>query len=335
MQRVWSLGSVNLNPGVLRLIQWSPIFSPSSYRNTFARVWVRFWDLGFVYWEHQTLFEIARGVGMPVKLDPRTVDRSLGLYARILVEVDLSRPLLHQLRVFRAEGDSVFVRVKFESTLDVCSSCGLVGHLVTACKVRVPSVEAGIPLSRGRTPVRKRRNRRRKSQSPKFLLRRPPSPEPIVQQAVISAPLLGSTLAAVVSLVQDSHAAISLAPEPILKVDNSVVAPLVDVALSVSSSASVPPGFVVKRSVLAVNQVVPPINCATGDPVPLSLDGSELEVTSSPVPDESQEEGEFTPVLTKKTKKKLKLKVKAMTKPSSRVPPCTLLSKSAKHRRFI
>lgn len=55
MQRVWSLGSVNLNPGVLRLIHWSPTFSPKTYKNTFAHVWVRFWDLGYAYWEHQTL----------------------------------------------------------------------------------------------------------------------------------------------------------------------------------------------------------------------------------------------------------------------------------------
>lgn len=75
MQLVWSLGSVNLNPGILRLIQWSPTFSPSTYKNTFAHVWVRFWDLGYAYWEHQTLFEIAKGVGMPVKLNSKTAER--------------------------------------------------------------------------------------------------------------------------------------------------------------------------------------------------------------------------------------------------------------------
>ncbi|KAK9943240.1 hypothetical protein M0R45_008854 [Rubus argutus] len=46
MQRVWSLGSIHLNPGILRLIQWTPDFSPSRYKCTFhkfgfaSRIWV-------------------------------------------------------------------------------------------------------------------------------------------------------------------------------------------------------------------------------------------------------------------------------------------------------
>lgn len=115
MHRVWSLGSVNLKPGFLRLIKWTPGFSPSTYKNTFAQVWVRFWDLGFDYWEHQTLFEIAMGVGTPVKLDPKTADRSVGLYARILIDVDFSRPLLQQLRVSHADGESILVALEYES----------------------------------------------------------------------------------------------------------------------------------------------------------------------------------------------------------------------------
>lgn len=105
MQCVWSMGSISLNPGTLRLIKWSPSFSQATYKNTFAQVWVRFWDLGFAFWDHQTLFEIARGVGMPVKLDPNTANRSIGLYARVLVDVDLSWSLLEQLQVTRSKGD--------------------------------------------------------------------------------------------------------------------------------------------------------------------------------------------------------------------------------------
>jgi hypothetical protein len=154
MQRVWSMGTVNLKPGLLRLIQWTSSFSPSTYKNTFAHVWVRFWDLGYAFWEHQTLFEIAKGVGMPVKLDQRTTDRSIGLYARILIEVDLSSPLLNQLRVFCGEGDYVIVSVEYENTPHVCGACGLVGHLVSDCKVRLPLKENDFPASRGRSQVR-------------------------------------------------------------------------------------------------------------------------------------------------------------------------------------
>lgn len=76
---------------------------------------MRFWDLGYDYWEHQTLFEIAMGVGMPVKLDLKTANRSVGLYARILVDVDLSPPLLQQLKVLCADGDFTTVGLEYES----------------------------------------------------------------------------------------------------------------------------------------------------------------------------------------------------------------------------
>lgn len=55
MQKVWSLGTSRLQQGFLRLIKWKPGFSPSSYKNFFAQVYVRCWDLGFDYWEPQTI----------------------------------------------------------------------------------------------------------------------------------------------------------------------------------------------------------------------------------------------------------------------------------------
>ncbi|XP_062020937.1 uncharacterized protein LOC133737388 [Rosa rugosa] len=119
MQRICSLGSISLNPGIMRLIKWTPDFSPSSYKNTFVQIWVRFWDLGFAYWDQQTLFEIARGIGTPIKLDPRTANRSIGLYARVLVDVDLSMPLRDKIKVARAQGLSTVASVEYESARSV------------------------------------------------------------------------------------------------------------------------------------------------------------------------------------------------------------------------
>ncbi|KAK9943239.1 hypothetical protein M0R45_008854 [Rubus argutus] len=75
---------------------------------------------------------------MPVTLDPRTADRSLGLYARILIDVDFSRPLLQQLKVSRSVGDSVLLGIEYETQPTICGCCGLVGHVESKCKVQVP-----------------------------------------------------------------------------------------------------------------------------------------------------------------------------------------------------
>ena len=46
---VWSLGSLNLKPGVLRLQPWIPNFNLALHKSSNAQVWVRFYDLSWEY----------------------------------------------------------------------------------------------------------------------------------------------------------------------------------------------------------------------------------------------------------------------------------------------
>ncbi|XP_040371642.1 uncharacterized protein LOC121051973 [Rosa chinensis] len=148
MQRVLSLGYVCLNSGMLRLIKWSPEFSPLTYKNSFAQVWIRLWDLNFAFWDQQTLFEIASGIGTPLKLHPHTKNSTVGLYARILVDVDFFQSPPDKLRIPRANGEVVIVGVEFESVPVVCSKCGIVGHVASSCQVN-PKVGIAVPSTRG------------------------------------------------------------------------------------------------------------------------------------------------------------------------------------------
>jgi hypothetical protein len=45
MQRVWTLGSVNLKPGFMRFFCWTKDFNPHSQNQTHAHIWVRFMNL--------------------------------------------------------------------------------------------------------------------------------------------------------------------------------------------------------------------------------------------------------------------------------------------------
>ncbi|GAU43813.1 hypothetical protein TSUD_248020 [Trifolium subterraneum] len=51
------------------------------------------------YWRPKILFSIAGGVGVPISLDERTSNRTFGRYARVLVEIDLSKKLYHEILV--------------------------------------------------------------------------------------------------------------------------------------------------------------------------------------------------------------------------------------------
>ncbi|XP_061999475.1 uncharacterized protein LOC133716837 [Rosa rugosa] len=165
---IWEKGSIALKPGTLRLMRWVPNFSPATQRNTNAQVWVKFWDLGLEFWEPTTLFEIASGIGVPVKIDENTLHQRFGHYARVLVDIDLSSDPPSELVIKRACGEAYVISVEYERLPDICSHCGNVGHRVTACRFVRTSVhdkpEAEVVQDRGRSRKRSHKHKRRTKQ---------------------------------------------------------------------------------------------------------------------------------------------------------------------------
>lgn len=50
-------------------------------------------NLSQEYWINHTLFEIAFGIGTLLTIDDATQSRLFGLYARVLVDIDVSKKL--------------------------------------------------------------------------------------------------------------------------------------------------------------------------------------------------------------------------------------------------
>ncbi|XP_024179202.1 uncharacterized protein LOC112185231 [Rosa chinensis] len=176
VSRVWAQGAVALKPGTMRFMKWVPNFSPSNQRNTNSQVWVKFWDLGLEFWEPRTLFEIASGIGIPVKIDPNTLDRRFGLFARVLVDIDLSSNLPTEVLIKRKNGETFVQSVDYEKLPDLCSHCGNVGHRVTACKHVQPA--ASIPVehskrNRGRSRKRRARVEKKRGTSQVYVSKQP------------------------------------------------------------------------------------------------------------------------------------------------------------------
>jgi hypothetical protein len=90
MRRVWAMGVMNLKPGLMRFYCWTCDFTPQAQAQSHAQIWVRFMHLPKEYWSKKTLFEIASGLGTPLIIDDATMNRRFGLFARILIDVDLS-----------------------------------------------------------------------------------------------------------------------------------------------------------------------------------------------------------------------------------------------------
>jgi len=132
MKLVWALGVVQLKPGFLRFYCWTKDFTPKSLAQTHAQVWVRFLQLPQEYWGRQTLFEIASGLGTPITIDEATQNKRFGLFARILIDVDMAEQLFESVIVER-EGHAMTIMVQYEKRPLFCAHCKNIGHSVHSC----------------------------------------------------------------------------------------------------------------------------------------------------------------------------------------------------------
>ncbi|KAJ4837342.1 hypothetical protein Tsubulata_032554 [Turnera subulata] len=83
---------------------------------------------------------IARRVGKPIKVDEATLHSTHVKYARVYVEVDLTKPLVSKFRLRRR-----IWRIVYEGLSTVCFMCGHCGHTLDACRVNPdPSSEMSV-----------------------------------------------------------------------------------------------------------------------------------------------------------------------------------------------
>jgi hypothetical protein len=90
-----SIGSWNLEPGLLKTFAWTADFNPHTMQHTYAQRWICIRGLTHEYWRSTTLFEIAGALDTSLTFDKATKNRTFGHFARVLVEVDLNY-VLHE-----------------------------------------------------------------------------------------------------------------------------------------------------------------------------------------------------------------------------------------------
>lgn len=78
--------------GLLRITRWYPRFNPNNHTQTSTLVWVTFFYLPLDFRKEHTLFNIARGMGMTLKIDPEALGLYHGIFGRVLLEIDCSYP---------------------------------------------------------------------------------------------------------------------------------------------------------------------------------------------------------------------------------------------------
>ena len=85
------------------------------------------------YWRERTLKEIANAVDTPIDIDGLTRNGTFGHYARILVDIDLSKRAYDKILVER-EGFAFKVEVQYERRPLFCHHCYSISHNVSTCR---------------------------------------------------------------------------------------------------------------------------------------------------------------------------------------------------------
>lgn len=90
--------------------------------------------------------EVVSGLGTPLIIDDATMNRRFDLYAKVLVDVDLSEQWFDSVIVER-EGHALSVMVQYEKQSSFCTHCKTMGHDALTCS-RLLSVNTSAGTSR-------------------------------------------------------------------------------------------------------------------------------------------------------------------------------------------
>ncbi|CAN1181979.1 hypothetical protein LINPERHAP2_LOCUS35739 [Linum perenne] len=121
----------------ITVARWSPSFNEEEPIRKIL-TWVRFPKLPIHYFNHTAVNRIGNHIGKTIRMDLATSEGARARYARVCVEIDLSKPLLGKYMI----GDRVFY-IEYESIENFCYLCGLYGCKAVSCPsckpVAIPS----------------------------------------------------------------------------------------------------------------------------------------------------------------------------------------------------
>lgn len=145
MEKLLLDGPWTVNGIILQISPWKPFFEPTFAKLNTAAIWLQLHNLPVELWEGETLETIVSQFGTLLKVDDFTVSMSRSKYARVCVEIDLSKPLCRGFWI-GDDMNKVFVVVMYERLPTFCYTCGMVGHGSSSCS-RSATSGAGNPVS--------------------------------------------------------------------------------------------------------------------------------------------------------------------------------------------
>ncbi|KAI9117216.1 hypothetical protein K1719_011382 [Acacia pycnantha] len=113
----------------LSVSRWKPKFNPKSEKIESLVAWVRFPELPAPLFDKKFLLNLGNSIGKAIRLDVHTAQRSRRKFARMCIELDLTKPLIPS---FSVEGNKL--HAVYESLNSLCINCGWYGTTKTCVR---------------------------------------------------------------------------------------------------------------------------------------------------------------------------------------------------------
>ncbi|KAJ8424191.1 hypothetical protein Cgig2_021613 [Carnegiea gigantea] len=91
-------------------------------------IWVQFPDLNIKYWGISSLSKISSVLGIPIKTDNYTREKTWLSYARVLIKMPIEGPFPEHIEFINEHDMLVRQVVKYEWLPIKCHHCGMLGH---------------------------------------------------------------------------------------------------------------------------------------------------------------------------------------------------------------
>ncbi|CAN0857464.1 hypothetical protein LINGRAHAP2_LOCUS6757 [Linum grandiflorum] len=140
--RVLSGGPYSVAGSYVMLRQWTPQFIPAEASLDILVTWIRIVGLPLEYYNDDGIFAITKKVGAPIRIDRQTSLVSRGKFARVCVELDLSRPLIPEVGV-----DGKWLQVEYEGIPKICRLCFHAGHDSVDCVLAPEKAEGDVSMT--------------------------------------------------------------------------------------------------------------------------------------------------------------------------------------------
>lgn len=92
-EEILTMGPWQIAGKFMSIRKWFQDFDPDNYKVDTAITWVRIHRLPPQFYREAILHQIASGLGEPIKADAKTFWGMRGKYARLCIQVDLSKPV--------------------------------------------------------------------------------------------------------------------------------------------------------------------------------------------------------------------------------------------------